>query len=79
MLFTFHCLEGIASVTALHILPDNAYIVHFKTLIHLYHSAAILESVGNKDFVFASSLHCLCPSSLTLNERFDGQNLWFGH
>ena len=47
--------------------------------IHLYHSAGILESVGNKDFVFALSLHCLCPSSLTLNERFDGQNLWFGH
>ena len=27
----------------------------------------------------ALSLHCLCPSSLTLNERFDGQNLLFGH
>ena len=27
----------------------------------------------------ALSLHCLCPSSLTLNERFHGQNLLFGH
>ena len=27
----------------------------------------------------ALSLYCLCPSSLTLNERFDGQNLLFGH
>ena len=26
----------------------------------------------------ALSLHCLCPSSLTLNERLDGQNLLFG-
>ena len=27
----------------------------------------------------ALSLYCLCASSLTLNERFDGQNLFFGH
>ena len=47
-------------------------------------------SVKRKEFTFitrrpfwspwgikALSLHCLCPSSLTLNERFDGQNLLF--
>ena len=27
----------------------------------------------------ALSLHCLCPFSLTLNERLDGQNLLFRH
>ena len=50
--------------------------------------------IGQEDFQFtfitrrpfwspwgikALSLHCLCPSSLTLNERFDGQNYLFGH
>ena len=35
---------------------DNSTKGLFEVVIHLYHSAAILESVGNKGFVFALSL-----------------------
>ena len=37
--------------------------------IHLYHSAAILKSVGNKGFVFSLSLHVWPHTEWEVNKK----------
>ena len=63
-------------------------LVYFRVAICLCFKTSLqskpFTSITQRPFwspwgIKALSSHSLCPSSLTLNERFDGQNLLFGH